>query len=115
MTDGPDNARKLEAQQIARFLPQAEWTTTHLLQVMEELGSQSVLEHCQSLAELTSQEQPFEAVHQRVQKLVESGGGYIPHPSSMVTDTSDKPKIKSKTSINKKALLMRRLKQKSHE
>lgn len=115
MTDGPDNARKLEAQQIARFLPQAEWTTTHLLQAMEELGSQSVLEHCQSLAELTSQEQPFEAVHQRVQKLLESGVGYIPHPSSMVAGISDKPKTKSKTSINKKALLMRRLKQKSHE
>ncbi|WP_104400969.1 glycosyltransferase [Vibrio penaeicida] len=115
MTDGPDNARKLEAQQVARFLPQAEWTTVHLLKAMEELGSKSVLEHCQSLAELTSQEQPFEAVHQRVQKLLESGGGYIPHPSSMVADTSDKPKTKSKTSINKKALLMRRLKKKSHE
>ncbi|MBD1559380.1 hypothetical protein HC752_20775 [Vibrio sp. S9_S30] len=114
MTDGPDNARKLEAQQVARFLPPSEWTVAHLLNAMDELGSTSVAEHCQSLADLASQDQPFEAVHRQVQKLVESGGGHIPQPSHTVTDIVDKPKeFKSKTSINKKALLMRRLKQKS--
>ncbi|CCO48804.1 putative UDP-glucuronosyl/UDP-glucosyltransferase [Vibrio nigripulchritudo SOn1] len=113
MTDGPDNARRVESLGVGRFLPQSEWNAETLRQSIDELSSGLLNERCIEVSHHINQEQPFSAINRLVETLVFEKSGYVSPPE--LSEKRSQPESNSvnlaiKRKINKRALLERRLK-----